>query len=110
MVWRPSGEVETMGWTRMTRRTAAHYHRRPDLEALEPRTLLSISASALSAPTPADSGTGVSGTNFDAIVGASAARSKYQVDGTGETVAVIDAGVNYNHEALGSGFGPGHKV
>ncbi len=26
------------------------------------------------------------------------------------TVAVIDAGVNYDHEALGDGFGPGHKV
>jgi hypothetical protein len=30
--------------------------------------------------------------------------------GQGQTVAVIDSGVNYNNVALGSGFGAGHKV
>ena len=31
-----------MGWTRMTRRAAARSHRRPEMEALELRTLLSV--------------------------------------------------------------------
>ena len=30
--------------------------------------------------------------------------------GTGVTVAVLDTGVDYNHPALGGGFGPGKKV
>jgi subtilisin family serine protease len=34
----------------------------------------------------------------------------YSASGTGIVVAVIDTGIDYNHAALGSGFGPGHKV
>jgi len=34
----------------------------------------------------------------------------HQTDGAGETVAVIDTGVDYNDADLGGGFGPGHKV
>ena len=112
-----------MGWTRMSRRTADRYHHRPDMEALEARTLLSVSQgtgalpyvpitltlSSQSARLAAGDST-ASGTNFDAITGASAARSQYKVDGSGLSVAVIDAGVNYNHEALGGGFGIGRKV
>ena len=108
----------------MTRRSAARYHRRPDLETLEVRTLLSISRGfvghdqgslvsplVISAARPAAGGDSTaSGTDVDSIVGASAARSQFKVDGAGLTVAVIDAGVNYNHEALGAGLGAGHKV
>jgi subtilisin family serine protease len=32
------------------------------------------------------------------------------IDGSGVTVAVIDSGINYNHAALGGGFGAGKKV
>jgi hypothetical protein len=32
------------------------------------------------------------------------------ITGNGETVAIIDRGVDYNHPDLGGGFGPGHKV
>lgn len=109
-----------MGWTRMRRRTAVRTHRRPDMEALEVRTLLSVSqptgrvvfapAPHLGAARPADAPSAAQGTNFDAIVGASAARARFNVDGSGATVAVIDSGVNYNHQALGGGLGAGHKV
>ena len=30
--------------------------------------------------------------------------------GGGQTIAVIDSGIAFDHEALGAGFGPGHKV
>jgi type VI secretion system secreted protein VgrG len=49
-------------------------------------------------------------TPFDPIVGAAQARSAYNVDGSGMTVAVIDTGVDYKNSALGGGFGPGSKV
>ena len=31
-------------------------------------------------------------------------------DGTGQTLAVIDSGIAYDHVALGGGFGPGYRV
>ena len=101
-----------MGWTRLLGRDA-RARRRPRLESLESRTLLSVAPAAV----PALAGPAVAGvtvpaaaTNFDAILGASAARSQYKVDGTGQSVALIDTGVNYDNEDLGGGFGPGHKV
>lgn len=41
---------------------------------------------------------------------AAAARTNQGLDGTGMTVAFIDTGMDYNLNALGGGFGPGHKV
>jgi subtilisin family serine protease len=100
-----------MGSTRNTRRTKARNQRRPDLEALEVRNLLSATPSLSGVALPASSTVNADGTtNFDAIVGASAARSQYKVDGSGLTVAVIDGGVDYHHEALGGALGAGHKV
>jgi subtilisin family serine protease len=49
-------------------------------------------------------------TAYDAITGAAATRSAYNVAGAGMTVAVIDTGVDYNNPALGGGFGPNAKV
>jgi len=33
-----------------------------------------------------------------------------QWDGLGQTVAILDTGIDYTHPALGNGFGQGHKV
>ena len=35
---------------------------------------------------------------------------RYKTRGRGVTVAIIDSGIDYNHPALGGGFGPAHKV
>jgi subtilisin family serine protease len=34
----------------------------------------------------------------------------YGTRGQGKTVAIIDSGVDWQHEAFGNGFGPGHRV
>jgi subtilisin family serine protease len=39
-----------------------------------------------------------------------AARNRYGLDGAGQTVAVIDTGVAYDHKALGGGLGAGYRV
>lgn len=99
-------------WSRKAARDARG-RRRPRLECLEQRALLTAPGTLPAAQfAPATSGTIVPSntTNFDQIIGASAARAQYKVDGSGQSVAVIDTGVNYNNEDLGSGFGPGHKV
>ena len=36
--------------------------------------------------------------------------SQYGLTGGGQTVAVIDSGIAFDHVALGKGFGPGYKV
>jgi len=36
--------------------------------------------------------------------------SQYGLTGSGQTVAVIDSGIAFDHVALGKGFGPGYKV
>jgi subtilisin family serine protease len=39
------------------------------------------------------------------------ARANYpSITGTGESIAIIDSGVDYANSALGGGFGPGYKV
>jgi Subtilase family len=90
-----------MGWTRNKSRVARD-RRRPSVENLETRQLLSTSTvSNLNSD---------GSTDFDQIIGASAVRSEFNVDGTGQTVAVIDTGVDYDDDALGDGLGAGHKV
>ncbi|MFO0910572.1 MAG: S8 family serine peptidase [Isosphaeraceae bacterium] len=96
-----------MGWSRKPRRKATRQLHRPDMESLEIRSLLSI---GLGSPSTVGSGSGVASTGVDAIIGATAARQQFQVDGSGMSVAVIDAGVNYATASLGSGYGAGHKV
>jgi hypothetical protein len=85
-----------MSWTR-TRRRAERLRRRPDIEGLEIRCVLST-GSTTSQPA------------FDPLIGASAVRQDYGVTGVGLSAAVIDTGVNYHLAALGGGFGTGQKV
>ncbi|GIW98270.1 MAG: hypothetical protein KatS3mg111_1603 [Pirellulaceae bacterium] len=42
--------------------------------------------------------------------GWNAVASRFGLDGRGQTVAVIDSGIAYDHQALGGGFGPHHRV
>lgn len=44
------------------------------------------------------------------IVGADALEAADGATGEGVEIAIIDTGIDYNHPALGGGFGPGHKV
>jgi Subtilase family len=99
-----------MGWTRSSGRVARD-RRRPCLESLEGRQLLSqLSLDALPAATTAAVNNSDGSTNFDQIIGASAARSTFGVNGAGSNVAVIDTGVNFQNSILGGALGPGDKV
>src|SRR5690349_1138556 len=37
-------------------------------------------------------------------------RGNYGLTGAGQTVAIIDSGIAYDHPALGGGYGAGHRV
>jgi subtilisin family serine protease len=96
----------SMGWTRKPGRVA-RARRRPDLESLETRQLLShASPKPASAPVVNSDGS----TNYDQIIGASAARSDFNLTGAGQTVAVIDTGADFKNAALGGAIGAGDKV
>ena len=62
------------------------------LESLERRTLLAYS-------------------DYAELVGQTALmQSDPQLTGAGQSIAIIDTGIDYTHPALGGGFGPGFKV
>ena len=48
--------------------------------------------------------------NVSATTQAANVASQYGFDGAGQTVAVIDSGIAWDHYALGGGFGAGHQV
>ncbi|MGC4031879.1 MAG: S8 family serine peptidase [Tepidisphaeraceae bacterium] len=64
-------------------------------EALEDRRLLAAS----------DFGSAAAAIHF-----AEASAAFPSATGTGQTIAVIDSGIDYTHPSLGGGFGPGFKV
>ncbi|MEZ6089874.1 MAG: S8 family serine peptidase [Pirellulaceae bacterium] len=51
------------------------------------------------------------GHDFASLISqASQIHQDFGFDGSGQTVAVIDSGIAYDHIALGKGFGPGYRV
>ena len=44
------------------------------------------------------------------MIGLDQVRAEYGFSGSGQTVAVIDTGIAYDHLAFGGGYGPGHRV
>lgn len=46
----------------------------------------------------------------DDLTGLTGVRSTYGLSGRGQTVAIIDSGIAYDHRALGGGFGQGTRV
>ena len=84
-------------------------------EIFEPRIAMSASSlSALAADSVVDTQqtttaqtTGSSGSQ---LTGPAYVRAAYGLTGQGQTVAVIDTGIDYNHTALGQGFGPDYTV
>jgi subtilisin family serine protease len=76
----------------MRRRDNSVFTDTTSVEALERRSLLAWNAAG-------------------ALIDQDTAAATYPtITGQGVTVAVLDTGVDYNHPALGGGFGPGHKV
>ena len=71
-------------------RNAADY----EVQALEPRRLLSRTL----------------GPTAQSIEQPQAIAAFPTINGQGESIAVLDTGIDYNHPLLGGGFGPGFKV
>src|SRR4051794_11331245 len=128
MVWRPSREVVSMGWTRTTVRAMLRHHR-ADIETLESRELLAATLSPSpswgrdaerrgpavitglsSAPKPAGNSPGGASSAAGDLIGAAEVRAAYGGDGSGMTVALIDTGIDYHDAVLGNGYGAGSKV
>jgi len=58
----------------------------------------------------ADSQSTALSVNLSPTAAAAAIGESYELDGTGQTIAVIDTGIAFDHIALGGGFGEGHQV
>ncbi len=80
----------------------------------EPRLALSASLAAeflLSAYDSAEHAGDDSAIDGDWLLQqAAAVRETYGIDGAGQSIAVIDSGIAWDHVALGGGFGPGYRV
>lgn len=90
----------------------AHLLRRPCVECLEPRLALSVVAAgdltvttAAARPSPASAAAA-----REIAAELQYAHEQLRLTGRGQTVAVIDSGVAYDHPALGGGLGPAYRV
>jgi subtilisin family serine protease len=76
------------------------------LQALEPRSLLAADLSGPPPEGPAEPWSAVAN-----LVRQDLARINHPgIDGAGQTIAVIDTGIDYTHPSLGGGLGTGFKV
>jgi len=53
---------------------------------------------------------GTMGTNANGMTGMAQVTANYGLNGKGQTIAVIDTGIAYDHPALGGGYGAGYRV
>ncbi|MFT7630527.1 MAG: subtilisin family serine protease [Mariniblastus sp.] len=94
--------------------TEASEQRRLRFEQFEQRLVMSAQAVAsvlpeLDVAAPAITQLDIS-TDQSATTQASDIAAQYGLDGSGQTVAVIDSGIAWDHYALGGGYGQGNKV
>jgi subtilisin family serine protease len=89
--------------------------RRAALEICEPRAMMSAQPVAITANdnvasvVPLGSSAPASSSVYS-FTGLVQMKSDYGLDGRGQTVAVIDSGIAWDHPALGKGFGTGYRV
>ncbi|KAJ3096644.1 hypothetical protein HDU97_005706 [Phlyctochytrium planicorne] len=85
-----------------------------DLVAAIPQIKNVFRISKVAAPNPIKTASAPSNSfapeDFHSLTGVNTIREKLGLTGKGIKVAIIDTGIDYNHEALGGGFGPGYKV
>ncbi len=83
----------------------------PRIQSCEKRLALSATPGAESLLEMLGGSSGVSeGTQGDLWQQAAALQASQGLTGAGQTIAVIDSGIAYDHVALGGGFGPGYRV
>ncbi|WP_153559041.1 S8 family peptidase [Roseimaritima sediminicola] len=86
------------------------------LRVCESRLALSASLAAdlvlssIEDPTPAADGDPAAIPSDWLLEQAAEIRQQYGLDGAGQSIAVIDSGIAWDHVALGGGFGPGYRV
>ena len=71
---------------------------------------LEIQPASLGQPSDTIDTTAATADSPDLLAQAADLRQSHGLDGSGQTVAVIDSGIAYDHVALGGGFGPGYRV
>jgi subtilisin family serine protease len=96
------------------------YRRQTHYEAFEPRLVLSAQGWDQLVQALPSAAAAVEGQLVASAQPSSAAeqlrsdleylRQRYALRGQGQTVAIVDSGIAYDHVALGGGFGPGFRV
>ena len=82
----------------------------PEMELAAPAITQQVIVQPLNLVSTAQNNQNVSPQNVSPTTAAAQVGAQYGFDGTGQTVAIIDSGIAWDHHALGGGFGPGHRV
>ena len=91
------------------------FRRRPQFESLEPRIVFSADPIFSGLPFQQELDSAESSAQYSRLdthhtTGVDHVYQNYGFTGSGQTVVVIDSGIAWDHAALGSGFGSGHRV